>query len=1099
MKLIWIFLLAVSCFGAIGDNAPPLPSTYCTAHPCFPRPSTAELNSIYTNRATSAAYYVTAANNFDTTRPGNGTNGGINAFRRLLVVAMAYNLNSDPGASTYINKIKAMANNAGGWQSSAQLYFVTDGVGGSNNPALPCTVGNACKITTTAGNFLTGCGGGTCAGSDLVVNSRTYTLSSVDGTGKIATITGNSTDSPIGSGLTVSVIPSGANGQGNFIPGLALPIMFDWTFTLLDATSKAEFIRELKGFNEQFEESYVTSGLGPSPYNDQYATRTAGGVLGLVVALAMLPADDASAIGHIRFQLDVWHNQVIPVWKQVWGSSLFGVACKAENDAGTATAGGVGPPRCRGAWHESLPDYFVQAPFSVTTGNFILPALLTLASVEGRMTPVGGIPEFFNTEGWVKNITYWSMYQVRPDFTWNPVSGGTSRRYFFPDYNNQAPSSIAGPGLGYHEGLAAIYNDNTLRGWGRVMANNGATPNGFEPSAWPWYTPDSSAKTVNFPARLNLSTSALFDGVGKLFMKTGWGEDDTEVTFSCPSLGYWSHENQESGTLTAFNRGTLLNISDIYRTGSQSEHHEQFGRRVIARNGFSFYDAADIYPDEPFLPIIKGNGAAVGTVLINDGGQRFVGSEAQVFTSPSVMQSPADVPQLMRSWEFYNQGGIVAYTTGSGNPPKYTYADCNDTKSYNNFFSQIAHSTPANSYTAGSLNRSFRVQHHSRKILFEPSKNGATGLLTAAYLFVLDHAIAAPGTTPTKKVIWHTINLPTVGATVSGVTPFTITRADLATSKPFVNLWPEQWGNIASPAGPQIVHCPGGVCGGAATQYQYAGKGLGWQVDLTAGVTMPAPAIVGGTNAEFLWTDSNGTLNHNEAMNGQLGTLYGSTAGGATGPFAITGGSNDKMYISVDGGVTQTVTLTAGGARTATQVVTDINAALTGGAASVEGIAQNQIGLRSNNNSPGTSSIAIVAGANSAYTTLGLTVGTYSGSSTDEGFCSIGPFMHPAGCAASSPNEAGAYRLEETTGATTQEEWFLNIFRFTSTADTVIVTAPTATTISAGTGDCPAGGVSCFEITISDNSSCTRKWTVPKKVAEPGVATATGAGCPYTF
>jgi len=51
------------------------------------------------------------------------------------------------------------------------------------------------------------------------------------------------------------------------------------------------------------------------------------------------------------------------------------------------------------------------------------------------------------------------------------------------------------------------------------------------------------------------------------------------------------------------------------------------------------------------------------------------------------------------------------------------------------------------------------------------------------------------------------------------------------------------------------------------------------------------------------------------------------------GTYAVTGASNDKLGIKVDGGATQTITLTAGAARTVTQIVTDINATLTGAVA----------------------------------------------------------------------------------------------------------------------------------------------------------------------
>lgn len=86
-------------------------------------------------------------------------------------------------------------------------------------------------------------------------------------------------------------------------------------------------------------------------------------------------------------------------------------------------------------------------------------------------------------------------------------------------------------------------------------------------------------------------------------------------------------------------------------------------------------------------------------------------------------------------------------------------------------------------------------------------------------------------------------------------------------------------------------------------------------------------------------------------------------------------GSNNQFSVKVDGGGTQTVTLTSGATRTAAQVAADIDAGTTGITTSVS---SGKVVLTSQ--TAGTnSSIEIVTTANSSYVTLGFTIGVYRG------------------------------------------------------------------------------------------------------------------------
>ncbi len=106
-----------------------------------------------------------------------------------------------------------------------------------------------------------------------------------------------------------------------------------------------------------------------------------------------------------------------------------------------------------------------------------------------------------------------------------------------------------------------------------------------------------------------------------------------------------------------------------------------------------------------------------------------------------------------------------------------------------------------------------------------------------------------------------------------------------------------------------------------------------------------------------------------------IGSVMAIVVGTEVGPFAVVVDESDKLLLSVDGGVDQEVTLTAGVARTALQVVGEINSQTTDLTASVAGgkvvLASNTMGA--------TSSILIQAATNDANVVLGFDVGTTTG------------------------------------------------------------------------------------------------------------------------
>lgn len=103
----------------------------------------------------------------------------------------------------------------------------------------------------------------------------------------------------------------------------------------------------------------------------------------------------------------------------------------------------------------------------------------------------------------------------------------------------------------------------------------------------------------------------------------------------------------------------------------------------------------------------------------------------------------------------------------------------------------------------------------------------------------------------------------------------------------------------------------------------------------------------------------------------------GSTTGSANGPFAVVTGTNDSLLITLDGGSPISVTLAAGGARTAAQVAGDING--TGGLSGVASAVGLNVKLTSTTTGASSQIIVGTPGSHPANTLLGFTAATYAG------------------------------------------------------------------------------------------------------------------------
>ena len=441
-----LFLLIVGVvfvaplWAATGDNAPPIPSTYNLSHPRLPYPDNGFLLSIW-NGGSMVPRYSTAANSFD---PTCQTYSCLPvATRRLLIAYLASKAGGAPNA-TWLAKIKSLANLGGTW--GPMLLTADDGVSTGTQ-----------AFSSASANFLTGCSGGSCQGNILSTDHGvTYLISSVIDANHITTNSPTTT----GAGKQIRIY---GNPLGPDTSGLEIAIVYDWIYGDLDPATRSEFLAQLNVKATAWEATFEGAQL--SPYNDQlYAGGNSPGADGLPVALAMYPDDPVSGPKHLNYQLDVWLNMILPVWHQIFGPE-------------------------GGGWHEGWNDYLNS------TGGMTQWLVADLYSWQ-----VASGQPIFTQQPWLKNFAYGLMYQTKPDFLMEK-HGDTTKPFLTSEYATNTPNDSQGAGLGSLEGLAYLYNDPVLRGWARLVDYGNATPDGFEPSCWPYCAPDSRTNAVFFEKR----------------------------------------------------------------------------------------------------------------------------------------------------------------------------------------------------------------------------------------------------------------------------------------------------------------------------------------------------------------------------------------------------------------------------------------------------------------------------------------------------------------------------------------------------------------------------------------------------------------------
>jgi hypothetical protein len=101
----WLFTLPIAVFGAFGDKAPSIPSTYVASHPRLGAPTTPWLNALYaTGTGPGTPYSVRKV----VADAWSNSTGRLDECRDTLEVYLADKLNNGPNHAAWLGKVKSM-------------------------------------------------------------------------------------------------------------------------------------------------------------------------------------------------------------------------------------------------------------------------------------------------------------------------------------------------------------------------------------------------------------------------------------------------------------------------------------------------------------------------------------------------------------------------------------------------------------------------------------------------------------------------------------------------------------------------------------------------------------------------------------------------------------------------------------------------------------------------------------------------------------------------------------------------------------------------------------------------------------------------------
>lgn len=268
------------------------------------------------------------------------------------------------------------------------------------------------------------------------------------------------------------------------------------------------------------------------------------------------------------------------------------------------------------------------------------------------------------------------------------------------------------------------------------------TPDGATGTLWGhnqgmyllYYDPDVTSIS---PSTSSLDDTFYADGLGMVLTRTGWTTDDMLFTFKCGPF-YDGHSHVDNLNIQLFYKGELI-IQSGYYPGDVTDaylHYQNYYNRTIAANSVLIYD-----PNEDFLDYT--------VVRHNDGGQRIPLGTSKIVGGTTEYNRPHYYGDVVEGEEWY-RGYIEKYV----NTDDYVFAVGDSAAAY--------HTDKAKTVKRGI------VRFKDRKVIL-----------------VIDW-VECSDSQPNldKRVIFHTLDYPTVTGTVSSNNLNTYGGGDITYTSP---------------------------------------------------------------------------------------------------------------------------------------------------------------------------------------------------------------------------------------------------------------------------------------------------------------------------
>ena len=191
--------------------------------------------------------------------------------------------------------------------------------------------------------------------------------------------------------------------------------------------------------------------------------------------------------------------------------------------------------------------------------------------------------DFFHTadpadSDWLRDLPEFLVNAIQPDMT-------------CPNYADVAVSTPEGNLRFVLDILAAEYRDGHAAELARRISAKYQTT-GYNPE-WKYLMFAFQDATVKPKPFGDLPTSRVFskDGVGHVFMRSGWSEKATEVHFICGDY-FDDHGHFAQGSFTIFKKGLLALKGGAY-IGFNTDHRNRYFKQAISANTVIFNDPSD--------------------------------------------------------------------------------------------------------------------------------------------------------------------------------------------------------------------------------------------------------------------------------------------------------------------------------------------------------------------------------------------------------------------------------------------------------------------------------------------------------------------------